>query len=444
MRTALLLLAAAIPAAAEFQLYTVSGASESPVPAVYDLGSAAASETLSVRFRLRNTGLLADTLRLVTISGPGFTLSGHPMSAQIVAPGSNVDFSVRFSAANAGTYTANLGINGRLTMLTATAQGSLVITLDGQVAPSGTTIEFGILERGQSVARSLRVENRTTSTLTLESVAVSGSGFSVNAPPAPAEVPAGAWLALDVICQPEKSGFLSGSLAINGRQYTLAALVNEPKAPRPAITVAGTLRSAEQIAVEVPLAEASRAILTGTLTVETAGATRDDAVLFAASGKKTIGFEVREGYRKGQFGGSERAVLQTGTSAGTLILKVELGGYSEQLTIVIAPEAPRTDSARAAREGRNLVVQLTGFDNTRTLSRLGYTFYDAKGSAINASPIVPDVTAEFRRYFDGSTLGGMFGVKAVFPVTGDPAQVSAVEVELRNDSGASRTGRLQF
>jgi hypothetical protein len=112
--------------------------------------------------------------------------------------------------------------------------------------------------------------------------------------------------------------------------------------------------------------------------------------------------------------------------------------------MVIAPEAPRADTGRALRESRNLVVHLTGFDNTRTLSRLGYTFYDANGSVINANPIVPDIAAEFRRYFETSTMGGTFAVRAVFPVTGDPAQVSAVEVELKNDSGTSRTGRLRF
>jgi hypothetical protein len=89
-------------------------------------------------------------------------------------------------------------------------------------------------------------------------------------------------------------------------------------------------------------------------------------------------------------------------------------------------------------------VQLNAFDNTRTLSRIGYTFYDSKGGAINANPIVPDIAAEFRNYFASTTLGGSFAVKAVFPVTGDPAQVTAVEVELKNDSGVARTGRLTF
>jgi hypothetical protein len=231
---------------------------------------------------------------------------------------------------------------------------------------------------------------------------------------------------------------------VNGRQYALAALANEPSAPRPGITVIGMARSGEQIGIEVPLAETSRANVTGTLTVEMQSSTRDDAVLFPTSGKKTLTFEVREGYAKGRFGTSERTVVQTGTTAGTLVIKVELGGYSEQLTMVIAPEVVRVDSGRGSREGRNLVVQLNAFDNTRTLSRLGYTFYDSKGAAINSSPIVPDIAADFRRYFETSTLGGTFAVKAVFPVTGDPGQVTAVEVELKNDTGVSRTGRLTF
>ncbi|HET8548365.1 MAG TPA: choice-of-anchor D domain-containing protein [Bryobacteraceae bacterium] len=444
MRTLLLLMAVAMPVWGEFQLFTVSGTVETPVPAVYHLGATRPGDTLEVRFRLRNTSTAAVTLRPVTIAGPGFSLFGQPMSQPPVAAGSNVDFSVRFTAVDPGPYAANLTVNGRITMLTATVAGSTVVTLDGQLLAAGATIEFGILERGQSLTRRVKVENRTTSTLALDDAAASGAGFSVAAPALPAPIPANGSLAVDVTCKPEKAGFLTGSLSIDGRQYRLAVLANEPKAPRPAIAINGTVRSGEQIAIEVPLAETSRANATGTLTVELRAPTRDDAVVFTASGRKTISFEVREGDRKAQFGSGERTLLQTGTTAGTLVVKGELGGYTEQFTMVIAPEIVRVDSGRATREGRNLVVQLNAFDNTRTLSRLAYTFYDAKGAAINANPVVPDVTADFRRYFDGSTLGGAFGVKAVFPVTGDPAQVSAVEVELKNDTGVTRTGRLAF
>jgi len=48
-----------------------------------------------------------------------------------------------------------------------------------------------------------------------------------------------------------------------------------------------------------------------------------------------------------------------------------------------------------------------------------------------------DVAADFRRFFESSDAGGMFQMRAAFPVTGG-AEVAGVEIELVNPSGGSK------
>ena len=89
-------------------------------------------------------------------------------------------------------------------------------------------------------------------------------------------------------------------------------------------------------------------------------------------------------------------------------------------------------------------LRLTGFDNTRTLSQLTFTFYDAAGNAIGPGAITSDVTKDFAQYFKTSDAGGVFLLRAVFPVTGDASRVAAFEASLANSIGLAKTARTVF
>ena len=102
---------------------------------------------------------------------------------------------------------------------------------------------------------------------------------------------------------------------------------------------------------------------------------------------------------------SNRRHFQTGTTAGDLVITAELGGYSDQATIGIAPAAVHVDSGSALRGASTLVVEMSGFDNTRTVSQMVFTFYDGGGAPLPAAPIRVDVSADFRHWFEQSTAG---------------------------------------
>jgi hypothetical protein len=87
-------------------------------------------------------------------------------------------------------------------------------------------------------------------------------------------------------------------------------------------------------------------------------------------------------------------------------------------------------------------VSLTGFDNTRSMSAALFSFYDASGRLLTAAPIRAEIRREFEQFFGTSDTGGVFTMRATFPVQGPVAQINAVEVELQNGAGNTRTQRL--
>jgi hypothetical protein len=89
-------------------------------------------------------------------------------------------------------------------------------------------------------------------------------------------------------------------------------------------------------------------------------------------------------------------------------------------------------------------VQVTGFDNTHTAGLLTFTFFDTSGSAIAPGAVHSDATASFATYFQNSGLGGVFLLTAVFPVTGNPSQIGAFQVQIANSVGTAQTARTTF
>jgi hypothetical protein len=169
----------------------------------------------------------------------------------------------------------------------------------------------------------------------------------------------------------------------------------------------------------------------------------DPAIQFATGGSSAP-FEIAAGQTNATFGADTVARLQTGTTAGTLVLTARAGSRSEESRLTLARTAAKISAIRATRSGTSLEVQATAFDNTRTLSQVGFTFFDTAGRQIG-DPIRVDVADAFLSYFRSSAAGGAFSMKAVFPVTnGDVSQVAAVEAEILNGSGTGRSERVRF
>ena len=89
-------------------------------------------------------------------------------------------------------------------------------------------------------------------------------------------------------------------------------------------------------------------------------------------------------------------------------------------------------------------VQFSGFDNTRSVSDVSFTFLSKSGQPLPGMPVKLPVTREFGNWWQASNLGGVFLFRASFPVTGDATQIGAVEVAISNTSGKTDLQRMSF
>jgi hypothetical protein len=443
---ALLLTALAVPAAfAQFDLFVVDGNVEHAVPTAFDLGSLYAGESASAHFRLRNTSSAPATVTVLQVAGAGFTLNA-PTPPLALAPQAVLDFIVTFSAADTGGYSAALRSDGVSVLLTATVLPRLTYLVDTgagllPLGPAPAGVDFGTALRGAIVIRHILIQNRTSLILTVPAIAVPAGDFSL-----PTGVPSGAVLqplqasAFDVQFTPAAAGARSGSLGIGDRTYPLSGAGQDPPLPRP--TLAIDLKqpaSLQQGTVTVRFDSPALAAGSGTVTLafEAAATGATDPAIVFASGGRTAPFAVSPG-------DTQAAILfQTGTTAGIISFAVQLGGVTDRQAVTIPAAPVGVSTAQGLRSTGTVEVRITGFDNTRTLSQLTFTFYDAAGNAL-APAITTDATKDFAQYFQTADSGGVFLLRAVFPVTGAASAIASFDVGLTNSAATAKTAHTVF
>ncbi len=438
--------------AAEMKLFVLGPESERAIAESYDIGTVAPKDFLDTSFRVRNSSASAAWLQGLNIAGSGFSVTTLPALPIELASGEAADFVVRFSPSDTGFYSAYLNINGVRTVLLATAKATLSLaTLEGTsgtVLSNGGTVDFGSVEHGSQATRRFELSNLTGQPLTVQQLAVSGAGFhGPTGAVTPLTLQPGERVSFEVAFAPQATGPAQGLFELAGRRFVLLGTGTEPDPPKPQIAVEPqTLRGAQQAKISVKLASASRTSVSGELSMQfqagVPGKTSDPAVQFPATGQRTISFTVAEGEAVARFAGQPETEFQTGTTAGSIVFTVKLGPYTESLTVDV-PNAPVVvDTARATRTAAGIEVRTTGFDTSRSATRLTFTFFDRQERAVAPGAIQVDGSQAFRQYFLTTDFGSIFTLLAVFPVHGDASQIGAVEIELVNSLGATSSGRV--
>ena len=426
------------PAAhAQFNLLLVNGSTEKPAPAVYDFGSLYAGETASANFRVRNTSSAPATLTTLAVAGVGFTLTSPTLPVGL-APQGAVDLTVVFGTINTGAYSASLHADGIAILLTATLAPRLTYRTDapGTVFPG--PVDFGSVVTGSGAARGITFRNETSLVLTVPSIAVQGTDFSLQAAaPSGQTLQQGQGGEFTLMFTPQISGARQGSLIIGDRSYPLLGTGVDPPLPKPTVSLdLKQVASAQQGALIVRFDAPAQTRGTGTATLDFQGAA-DSAMVFASGGRSAT-FVIAPGDMQ------TALPFQTGTTAGVLTFTAQIGSASDRQSVTIAAGPPVVSTIQAVRSPGAVEIQVTGFDNTRSLGALSFTFYDAAGNPLAPGAIRADAAADFAKYFAASTLGGVFLLRAVFPVTGDATLVTSCEATLTNSAGSAKTQRTYF
>ena len=477
----LFILLAAGCASAQVTLSTVANGVATPVSQAYDFGSVSLGSVAAVDFRLTNTGSTAVYLSMLGISGPyaaDFTevcslspqLCGQSATQVLpvqLNPNGTLDFTVQFKPFQLGSPSATMTIaagNTISVILSGTGVPGLTVLWNGGPLGTGETVTFGSVQVGASETVALSLSNLTGTTITAPTVPALGSGdFSLSGSALTATtIAAGGAVELDIIFKPSTTGLRQATLTIGLDTYPLEGTGVAPPPlvfPTPAIQLTPTtLASTQQGTLSISLASAAASSGTGTVTLAFQSAVNgvsDDPSITFADGTRTAAFTVADGATTGQFSNGSSVSFAAGTTAGTLVFTVTLGNQTVQAKAVIAASLIGIDAAVAARNvacdpglvyctGTNIQIQVNGWDNTRSASEIVFTFFNSSGQTIAPGNIDVSAASAFAQYFAGSDLGGVFGIAALFPVTGDSDDVVAAQVQLTNSQGSVQSTQINF
>jgi len=448
-----LVLAALFPLASfcQIQLFLFDGTNETAIGSSLSVGSAAVGDTLETRFRVRNTGTSSVNITTITLAGSGFTFEATPTLPYILAPGAEIGFTTDFSASIAASYSANLTVNTLTVVLRASATPASQVAnvyLDGATTAlaSGATINFGSVQAGSSSSHAVKVDNSGGTGPV--AIGISGAGFQ--APAAAATVAAGASTSFAITFQPASGQAFQGALAVAQRSFTLKGQGIASQAPAVSIAVnsGAAVTSSQQVNITLPLGSPAQAIATGTLTLQfqptASGATDDPAILFLTGSARSASVSILPGDTTARINGNPSIALQTGTTAGSIVLTVQLGATGSQVSVPIAPALISIDTAGGVVSTSELTISLTGFDNTHSASQLAFTFYDTNNNKVSPGTINVDASSMFRTQFSQGAYGGLFSLNASFPVTGNITLIKTAQVGLTNSAGVTQTQRIVF
>ncbi len=416
--------------AVSFQLYHRDGQSELAVGSAFSLPPAAPGESSEARFRLRNPTTVPILINRLSVNPGAFKIFDQFYPPRYLEPGGFADFSVRFSPPSDGEYSTTLFVNDLKVALSAGAEAAPVVEIEltsgWQALRAGDTVDLGAVERRATLRRALRM----TPAVPLR---IEGDGFQLE--------PGATVNDYTIVFSSDKPGAPSASLDAGGRLFSLRATVTDFAVPRPSIVFPAEPKTAQQARLTVRLSEPARTAYTAALTLSftpDAGLPNDSSVAFLPQAVRTLPVRFAEGESE-----SQEIVFQTGTTAGSITLTAVLGPYVEERAVRILPEPVVLSAARASSSSAMAEVVLTGFDTTRTVSRISFTFYLKNGQAASPGRIDADVAAPFTDYYK-SVSGSTFSLRANFPVSGTFTELDGVEVEVANSAGSSRTGRLRF
>jgi hypothetical protein len=438
---------------AQLSLFVVQGNSEGPINGQYGFGTVSMGDVRDIPFRLRNMGTSTTPLTVLSLGGVDFAFVSPPAIPQNVLGGAAVDFTVRYQP-SAPSSSATFTADGVSAVFYGRALSAGTVSLDDgsdalHLLMADAIINFGSAVRATTVTRRIVVSNPSTSgKISINNVVALGASFHLTRDPLPIVLAPGASASMRLDFTPISNGAQQGTLEIDQRSFHLTGIGLDPAAPIPSIELdLPQPASAQQGKLTVKLGSVSQATTTGEVDIDirpsTANAT-DSGILFLATGSRTAKFNIAPGDTVAHFGSEDNVAFQTGTTAGDLVFTVKLGDATVQSTRTIPPAIVGLDTTQAQRTSAGLDLRVTGFDNTRTASKITFTFFDQGGTTLSPGAISVDSSAAFQQFFAASDLGGVFALHAFVPVMGSAAAVAAVEVKISNAAGTAQTSRLRF
>lgn len=201
-------------------VFAGSAASASSVtasPTSINFGSVSEGSSARQQIKITNSTAFGVTITSVTVSGNYFAISGitAPLSLN---SGVSATLTVSFTPRAAGTQSGKVVVQGRglTTALDVTLSANGVASGSGpSISVVPTSASLGNVPVGTSNSQTFTVTNHGTTTVSVSSESVSGTGFSMSGLGDGAQIAAGKSSTFNVAFKPAKTGSVFGSASIN-------------------------------------------------------------------------------------------------------------------------------------------------------------------------------------------------------------------------------------
>ncbi len=209
-------------------------------PSSVSFGSVQINKSQSATATLTNSGGSSVTITQATATGPGFSVSGVTLPLTLTA-GQSTSFSVAFAPQSTGTATGGLAISSNASNSTMNMGLSGTGVTAGTLAATQSSLSFGSVQVGSSLAASETITNIGGSSVTITQANLGGSGTGFSAPGLefPLTLTAGQSFTFSTIFAPLTAGAATGNISV----------VSNASNPTLAISLSGTGTAAGQLNV---------------------------------------------------------------------------------------------------------------------------------------------------------------------------------------------------
>lgn len=230
-------------------------------PTSLSFGNVTVGQSKSLTATLTNTGNEKVTINSMS-AGKGFTLSGLSMPYKLYR-GLSVSITVTFAPTTSGQVSQDASI------VSDAANGTVILHLSGtgaaqkgSLTANPTSQSFGNVQVNSSKTLSQTLTNSSSSSITISTAAITGTGFTMTGLSVPLTLTANHSVTFSVVFSPKTSGSASGSISItsNGSVTKLTIPLTGTGTAAGTLTVSPTSLSFGNVTVGTSKS------LTGTLT----------------------------------------------------------------------------------------------------------------------------------------------------------------------------------
>jgi len=190
-------------------------------PSSASFGSVAVGSSKTISLTIQNNGTAPVVISADTVHATGFSVSGLTIP-HTISVGGFIPISVKFAPASTGLSSGYVLFTSNATNSSAqyAVSGTGVSSSPGAVTTTPSTVTFGTVADGTTNSQTVQLKNTGSSSVTISSATVSGTGFKLSGISLPLTLAAAQTSSFTVAFGPTASGSVTGNVTIKSNAAT--------------------------------------------------------------------------------------------------------------------------------------------------------------------------------------------------------------------------------